>query len=55
MGHASEILDIIAEKKLRYREVPVTIRYDEYSLAKGQRSSNAINIALKMIWKKFFS
>jgi len=54
MGHASEIVDIIAKEKIAYREVPVHIHYTEYSLSKGQKSSNAINILLKVIWSKFF-
>ncbi len=54
MGHASEILDLIATKKIPHCEVPVTIHYDDYTLGKGQRSSNAISIAAKMIWSKFF-
>lgn len=52
MAHASEIIDLIAEHKLVYRELPVTIRYSEYSLGKGQKGINAINIALKVIWHK---
>ncbi len=36
MAHASEIIDQIRRLRLRYREVPVTIRYTDYSLAKGQ-------------------
>jgi hypothetical protein len=35
-------------------EVPVNIVYTDYSLSKWQKSLNAINIALKMIWSKFF-
>lgn len=54
MGHASEILDIIAEKRMQYVEVPVTIHYSDESLSKWQKSSNALNIAFRMIWKKFF-
>ncbi|NUJ98134.1 DUF2304 family protein [Candidatus Gracilibacteria bacterium] len=54
MGHASEIIDTIATKGIKFLEVPVTIHYDEYSKAKGQKSSNAINIALRFIWNKFF-
>ncbi|MDD3645916.1 MAG: DUF2304 family protein [Candidatus Gracilibacteria bacterium] len=54
MGHASEILDIIAKEKIMYKEIPVTIKYTDYSLAKGQSSSNAISIALRIIWNKFF-
>ena len=54
MEYASEFIDLIHERGYRIAEVPVNIRYDEYSLGKGQKSSNAINIAFKMIWKKFF-
>ncbi len=54
MWHASEIVDIIARKKIRYREVPVTIHYTEYSLGKWQSSTNAINITFKVLWNKFF-
>jgi len=54
MGHASEIIDIVASKKINFREVPVTIKYTDYSLAKGQKSGNAINIAFRFIWSKFF-
>ncbi|MFA6888232.1 MAG: glycosyltransferase family 2 protein, partial [Candidatus Woesearchaeota archaeon] len=35
MEHASEILEQIAIKKLKYKEIPVTITYTEYSLQKG--------------------
>lgn len=54
MWHASEILDIIASKNIKFIEVPVEIKYTEYSLSKWQKSSNAISIALNMIWAKFF-
>lgn len=54
MWHASEILDIIASKKLQFREVPVTIRYTDYSLMKWQNTGNALHIARKFIWNKFF-
>ncbi len=50
MAHASEILHQIARLKLRYREVPVTIRYNDYTLAKGQSLMNAVNI----LWDLFF-
>ncbi|MGQ9918672.1 MAG: glycosyltransferase family 2 protein [Bryobacteraceae bacterium] len=48
MEHASEILDQIAASGLRFVEVPVTIRYSTESLAKGQRSSAAVRLALKL-------
>jgi glycosyltransferase involved in cell wall biosynthesis len=37
MAHASEILEQIGRCGLRYVEVPVTIEYSRYSMAKGQR------------------
>ena len=44
MAHASEILDQIASHKLRYVEVPVTVRYHAATLAKGQSSWDALRI-----------
>lgn len=44
MAHASEILDEIASKGLRYSEFPVTITYTDYSIAKGQRVLNSVSI-----------
>jgi glycosyltransferase involved in cell wall biosynthesis len=52
MAHASEILEIIAVKKFRYKEVPVTIEYTEYSRAKGQSIINAVNIGFDTILRK---
>ena len=49
MAHASEILDEIAHQGLRHIEVPVSIRYTEYSLAKGQRISDAIRVIGDML------
>jgi polyprenyl-phospho-N-acetylgalactosaminyl synthase len=48
MAHASEILSFIALHKMNYLEVPVTIRYTEYSKRKGQPVSNAINILFEL-------
>jgi glycosyltransferase involved in cell wall biosynthesis len=47
MAHASEILDQIVEHKLRYVEVPVTIRYAAETTAKGQSSWNAVAIVIQ--------
>ncbi|WOP20091.1 glycosyltransferase family 2 protein [Raineyella sp. LH-20] len=52
MAHASEILEIIAKRKYRYREVPVTIVYTDYSRGKGQSIVNAINIAFDALLRK---
>ena len=52
MAHASEILDQIHRLGLRYREVPVRVRYTEYSRAKGQKTSSAIRILMEYFWQK---
>lgn len=52
MAHASEILEIMAERKYRYKEVPITIEYTDYSVAKGQGAINAINIGLDVLLRK---
>lgn len=52
MTHASEIIELIARNGYRYREVPVTIHYTQYSLSKGQASVNAVNIALDTLLRK---
>jgi glycosyltransferase involved in cell wall biosynthesis len=46
MAHASEIIFQIHEKSLIFAEIPVEIIYTEYSLKKGQKVSNSINILL---------
>lgn len=53
MAHASEIIDQIKTKELSYVEVPVTVKYDDYSKAKGQSSLNSVKILLELISKKF--
>lgn len=44
MAHASEIIEQIGALGLSVCEAPVTIIYTDYSLRKGQRMSNAINV-----------
>jgi glycosyltransferase involved in cell wall biosynthesis len=48
MAHASQILAQMADQKMRYCEVPVTISYSAYSLQKGQSLLNIINILWDM-------
>lgn len=52
MSHASEIIDQVLEAGLKITEAPVTIDYTAYSLAKGQRSLDAIGLALNIIARK---
>ena len=44
MAHASEFLDQIRRSGLPFQEVPVHIRYTDYSRAKGQRPTAALRI-----------
>jgi glycosyltransferase involved in cell wall biosynthesis len=55
MAHASEILHNIVECELRYVEVPVTIRYTEWSRAKGQSIFNAVNILFDLAVRRLLS
>ena len=48
MAHASELLEQIARSGLRYVEVPVTIEYSAYSLAKGQKLSDSLAILVDL-------
>lgn len=52
MAHASEIIDQIRQSGLTFREVPVRIRYTDYSRGKGQRSSAALRVAADYLWGK---
>lgn len=54
MAHASEILDQIARSGLAWRELPVQIRYTDYSLAKGQRSTAALRILVDYLASRIF-
>ncbi|MDQ6679322.1 MAG: glycosyltransferase family 2 protein [Acidobacteriota bacterium] len=51
-AHATEILDLIHKANLSYGEVPATIRYTDYSMAKGQNMFNSINIVIDLILRK---
>lgn len=54
MEHASEILDIIKHKKIKYKEVPIVVIYSDYSMAKGQGISNWFKIVKNLIYQKIF-
>lgn len=51
-AHATEILEHIRKSRLRYKEVPATIRYTEHSLAKGQSVFNSLNILFDLVIRK---
>jgi polyprenyl-phospho-N-acetylgalactosaminyl synthase len=52
MAHASELLEQIATSGLPHVEVPVTIDYTQYSLAKGQRLSDSLAILFDLSAQK---
>ena len=52
MAHASEILDLIKAKNLRYTERAVSIRYSEETLAKSTSSLRMFGIVKDMIKKR---
>ena len=55
MVHASEILDQISKKKIKFVERPVTVTYTDYSMSRDNNSNlNAIYIAARMIFSKLF-
>ena len=51
-AYASEILNEISKKKIKFIEVPVTIAYTEYSKKKGQKLSNAFRILWDLTIKR---
>jgi polyprenyl-phospho-N-acetylgalactosaminyl synthase len=54
MAHASEILSQIAASGLGYIEVPVSIEYSAYSLAKGQTIGDALMILLDLFARRLY-
>jgi glycosyltransferase involved in cell wall biosynthesis len=51
-AHATEILELIRKAGLRVKEVPTTIRYTQYSLAKGQSVWNSLNVLFDLVLRK---
>jgi polyprenyl-phospho-N-acetylgalactosaminyl synthase len=51
MGHATEILDHVSKSGARWVEVPVHIRYTDYSKAKGQPMINSVNIIFDSLFR----
>lgn len=49
MAHCSEILRWVTRSRYQWQEVPVTVRYTEASLQKGQKAFDAF----KIVWHLF--
>jgi polyprenyl-phospho-N-acetylgalactosaminyl synthase len=54
MAHASEILFKIKKHRLRYMEVPVHVRYTNYSRKKGQSGWDSIKVLFDIVLHKMF-
>jgi polyprenyl-phospho-N-acetylgalactosaminyl synthase len=54
MAHASEILFEIKRHELRYIEVPVLIKYTDYSKQKGQSTHDSIKVLFDLVLHKLF-
>jgi glycosyltransferase involved in cell wall biosynthesis len=52
--YCSEIIEEIMLKKIKYIEVPVTVKYSDYSIKKGQKIYNSFYIVSKMFLKWIF-
>lgn len=53
-AHATEILQRVRQSRLRLVEVPITVRYTDYSIQKGQPISNSISILFDLILSRLF-
>jgi len=54
MAHATELIIQVKKKKLRLKEVPVTVHYTDYSRQKGQNWYDPIRIFFDLVLFKFF-
>jgi len=52
MSYASEVVDQIAEHGWRYKEVPNTIVYTQYSRQKGESNVKKILLGVRFLWGK---
>jgi polyprenyl-phospho-N-acetylgalactosaminyl synthase len=54
MAHATEILSLIKKNKWKHVEVPVSIRYTDYSKKKGQSVWSGFRIFFELLLDKIF-
>jgi len=53
MEVSSEFYAEVKKNKLSFTEIPIKVRYTQYSLSKGQHNLNSFNVMLKLIYKLF--
>lgn len=49
MAHATQVVNQLAATGLPWREIPVHIRYTDYSRSKGQSLLNSVNILVELV------
>ena len=54
MAHASEFLIAIKKNKLRYKEIPASVVYSDYSRKKGQSVFSSVRIFFDLVLHKLF-
>ncbi len=54
MAHATEIIGEVKKQRLRYKEIPVTIHYTDYSRKKGQTVWGSFRIFFDILLNKIF-
>ena len=54
MAHATELLIAIKKNKIRYKEIPATVVYSDYSRKKGQSVFSSIRIFFDLVLHKLF-
>lgn len=54
MAHASEFLITIKQHNLRYKEIPASVLYSDYSRKKGQSVFSSIRIFFDLVLHKLF-
>lgn len=54
MAHATEIVSEIKKHRLRFKEIPVTVRYTDYSKKKGQTVWGSFRIFIDLLLIKIF-
>lgn len=54
MAHATELLLLVKQHGLRYKELPVQINYTPYSVKKGQKNFHSFKVLQDILLHKFF-
>ena len=53
-GYQNDVIESLHTYHLRYTEIPVHIKYTDYSLAKGQSNMSALKILVRLVYQSLF-